>query len=257
MKTFPLKIWMIGILLILASACSKQKPIHIAVSKASPNYIQWLQSADSNITITNLYPLTIDSILLVLKQCDGLLLTGGEDIYPAYYRREIDTIFCDQFDRRRDSLEMFAFRIALNHKMPIFGICRGLQLINIALGGVLYTDIPLQYDTTVLHRIKEYTKCFHPLTIDTLSELYKVIRMKEGIVNSNHHQGILKAAPELSISAFANDGFPEAIEWKNKTDKSFLMAVQWHPERLHESEAFSKPLVKEFIHQSKLYKSKR
>ena len=246
----------IGIIFSLIS-CNCDKVVNIAISKASPNYDKWLLASDSSLKINNLYYLSIDSAIIVLKTCDALLLTGGEDIYPAYYAMEADTAFCDEFDIRRDSLELALLKTALSLKMPVFGICRGLQLINTGLGGTLYSDIPSQYTSTIEHRMEDYTKCFHDVEVTSGSDLHKILQKNKGTVNSNHHQGILTIAPELIISARAPDGFPEAIEWNNPEGKSFLMAVQWHPERLSEHKDFSIPLAEEFIKQAKEYKKNK
>ena len=142
--------------------------------------------------------------------------------------------------------------------MPLVGICRGEQIINVSLGGSLYIDIPQDYDTIIKHRQKDWENCFHQVTIDKGSLLSKICGSSQGITNSNHHQAVKKIAPDLKASAFSTDGLIEAIEWKNPTDKNFLLAVQWHPERLDSVNAtLSLPIIKELIIQARVYQSEK
>lgn len=249
---FTQRIIMIASSIFLFS-CTRETEVTIAVTCLNPSYERWLLQADSNLKIVDLYHLNLDSAILILNKCDGLLISGGSDIYPAYYGKESDSLKCEAFDRKRDSLEMIAFENALHRGLPIFGICRGLQLINIALGGSLLTDIPSDLGTETIHRSNDGQDCLHPVAVRENSLLYSLTGVKEVYVNSKHHQGIDRLADELKASAFSPDRLVEAIEWKEPQQRNFLIAVQWHPERLTISPEMNQPLAKKFVHQAKLF----
>jgi putative glutamine amidotransferase len=241
-------------ILLLFSQCKEQERILvIAISKAKPtefygNYSQWLNKCDSNVKIVNMYELGVDSALKILEWCDGLIISGGADVYPEWYNQLEDTILCGEFDRYRDTLEIALINKAISKKMPILGICRGEQIINVALGGSLVPDIPSQKSNEVLHRQDDWENCFHEVSLVQNSLLVKLCGATAGKVNSNHHQCIDRLSDDLTITAWSTDSIPEAVEWKNTYDKGFLMAVQWHPERLNTvAPAFSTPIINEFV----------
>lgn len=228
------------LLLIVISSCNtqpQQRVLKIAVSKAVPeksyiNYINWLQTADSTVICLDMYHLEIDSTLKLFAECDGLLLTGGTDIYPGKYGKESDTSRCWEPDFKRDSIEIALIHAALQQEKPILGICRGLQLLNVYLGGSLYIDLPTDLDTIVKHQCENKYECYHDLEIQQGSLLFDIAGESSGITNSNHHQGIEQLASPLEGIAYTNDGLIESIQWKNKSNKPFLLGVQWHPERM-------------------------
>lgn len=232
--------------------------VKIAVSKTSSYYEKWIKSADSSAIPMGLYALKIDSALKILAGCNGLLLTGGEDVDPVNYGKLNELSKCEEIDRYRDSLEFALIKRAIELKMPIFGICRGEQILNVALGGTLYTDIPTDIDTSVIHRCPPGSKeCLHNVSIQQNSMLLKITGQKSGAVNSYHHQAVEKPAPGLRIAAFSDNKVPEAIESDGTKVKSFLMGVQWHPERLTQNPLLSKPLAVYFLNEAKKYKSGR
>ncbi len=237
----------------------KSDNLRIAVSKEKSNtsttkYTSWLSRFSSNIDYVNLYPLGIDSALNLLKTCDGLLLTGGRDVFPGNYGKIYDTARCGSFDRYRDSLEFRLIDTAIALKLPIFGVCRGEQILNISQGGSLFIDIPTDLDTVVHHRFSDGKTAYHPVRIVEKTKLSKITApTKQGDVVSNHHQGIERLGENLLIAAYASDGLPEAIEWKDTAGKGFLMAVQWHPEAMDSLNSLSSPLAKEFLQQAADY----
>jgi putative glutamine amidotransferase len=249
------------LLLVLAIfifySCSNQNnetaTVTIGISKTNSNYSSWIERNGENTRWINLYPLGIDSVLKVLSACDGLLVTGGEDVYPGHYNKLADTSRCGSFDLYRDSLELALIRHALGTGKPVFGVCRGLQILNVALGGTLIIDIPDDFDTIVIHRQKDWKNCYHNVHLNTNSYLFKVAKTTDGIVNSNHHQGIDKMGTGLMISSYALDSLPESIEWLNPQEKGFLMAVQWHPERMEKNHPLSKNPAVVFIDHAREY----
>lgn len=226
--------------------------LKIALSKGSPensyaNYYNWVKSLDSNAVSLDMYDMPLDSALALFKGCDGLIITGGTDINPAWYDQEEDSLRCMTIDHYRDTLEMRLIDSALAWKMPILGICRGHQMLNVYFGGSLIIDLPSDYDTLVSHRCPDFNTCFHPVTLADGSLIAELAGQTAGTVNSNHHQGIKNLAPALKIVAFTEDSLPEAVEWNEPAGKTFLMGVQWHPERLGNDNPLSKEIGMRFL----------
>lgn len=245
-------------MLLLFAACSKtgNRPLTIAISKSGDNYLHWLISEDSTLVTVNLYGLPVDSACELLKACDGLLLTGGEDIFPGLFNQEADTTLCEKTDRLRDTLELALIKVARKLEMPIFGICRGLQMINIEAGGTLIPDIPSRRSGNISHRCNDWKNCYHEINVDTSSMLYFTTGIKTGTVNTNHHQAIDLPGNGLIITAYSPDSIPEAIESTPDSYQGFLMAVQWHPERLLANPELSSTLSNRFIGASILFKNR-
>lgn len=176
---------------------------------------------------------------------DGLVLGGGADMWPGSYGEEA---LKPQWngDRVRDEYEIELARVFIDRGKPVLGICRGLQVLNVAFGGTLYQDIQTQHAGAIEHRnARLYDRNFHTIEIlsgTRLAELYPEARFKldvrdrrerHHVVNSVHHQGIKTLAPYFDIEARCpNDGIIEAIRYDNARGpvKSYVAAVQWHPE---------------------------
>ena len=255
-RTMNLGFVLVWSLILIGCTTATQPSLTIAVSKQSDAYVQWLQRNDSTVKTINLYPLGIDSALSILNECNGLLLTGGEDVYPGYYDQLADTSRCGEFDHYRDSLEMALIDFAVQHKIPILGVCRGEQILNVALGGSLIVDIPTDFDISVIHQQEDYLHCFHPVTAVSGSVLVEMAGATADSVTSNHHQAIDRLAEPLSIIAYAPDSLPEAVSWKNHENKGFLFAVQWHPERMKPGRPYSDPIGLAFLTKAKAYLKK-
>ena len=240
-------------LLLLLSCGTKEKKLHIAVSKSSPNYTQWLKSADPDIEITDLYSLSTEKATAMLLKCDGMLLTGGEDVYPGWYGMESEAGRCTGFDRRRDSLEMELLHHAIGLKMPVLGICRGHQLINVYLGGKSIVDIPSDFGQSVKHMCSDYRACSHEVYLRKNTLLYRISGCDSAMVTTNHHQAAGIIAPMLTVNARAADGLIEGEEWSEPVEKSFLIGVQWHPERMDKSNPLSGKLAGKFISECEKY----
>ena len=253
-KFFPYLIF--SLLIFTAVASSGQ--VRIAVSKTSGHYEEWLRKADPDLVIVNMYGMTIDSARFMLSSCSGLLLTGGEDVNPVYYGKLNEISKCEEINNYRDSLELAMINRAILTGMPVFGICRGEQILNVALGGTLLTDIPTDVGTTVYHRCPQGSQdCLHAVKIDTQSQLFQVTGIDGGTVNSYHHQAVDMPGTGMKISAFSQNGVAEAIEREYPLGKSFIMGVQWHPERLSQNPGLSAPLAENFILHSKEFRKNR
>ena len=246
---------------LIFSSCSteKSKRIRIAISKeksetSSTKYADWLLRHDSTVEYYYMYPLGIDSALKILRTCNGLLVTGGEDVFPGNYGKIDDTSRCGTFDLYRDSLEFALIELAIENDIPIFGVCRGEQILNISLGGTLYIDIPTDFDSTVTHRQPNWEIGYHPIRLVKNSALQKICRStNHGDVVSSHHQGIEILGTGLQISAYSADNLPEAIEWSDTINHPYLMAVQWHPEAMDTLHPLSAPLAKKFLMEASKY----
>ncbi|MEI7662059.1 MAG: type 1 glutamine amidotransferase [Bacteroidota bacterium] len=228
----------------------------IAVSKSSPNYENWLKRSNPAVVPVNLYALPIDSAVKELSRCGALLLTGGEDVYPGWYGMAYDTARCTEMNRHRDSLEMALIAKALEMKMPLFAVCRGNQILNVFLKGTLIIDIPKDIGTKVIHQSEDYLHCFHPVIIQGKTLLSTISHCDSAMVTSNHHQAVGRLAPVLTANAFAGDQVVEGIEWKQPSGKSFLLGVQWHPERMEKSNPLSGPLADEFTSHAAFFTAK-
>ena len=175
--------------------------------------------------------------------CDGFFFTGGQDISPALYGEPTKST-CDEISPYRDELELEAFTQIYKTKKPILAICRGAQLINAALGGTLYQDIPTETDATFSHRQNEGKfEISHDIVVEKNSPLFSLVKSERIRGNSFHHQAVKRLGNELSVMARSDDGI---IEGFYHTSHPYLRAYQWHPERLIEKDDNSKLIFTDF-----------
>lgn len=188
-----------------------------------------------------------ESIGRYLDLLDGLLLSGGVDVDPACYGEpphpELGTVDAD-----RDTTELPLVRAALERDMPIFAICRGIQVLNVALGGTLYQDLPSERPGDIVHaqdtlEIPRDTAS-HSITVEPYSRLAEIVGEGEMRVNSFHHQALRTVAAPLTVTAYALDGVIEAVESRAHR---YLVAVQFHPEETSIHDAKSQHLFDAFV----------
>lgn len=243
------------LVLLAAFQLRAEEPrIKIALSKASntvvTNYINWLSAARNDIEIIELAGLPPAEAANALSDADGLLLSGGADVNPAAYMRNDLRPICE-VDEERDAMEFALIKRARELTMPVLGICRGMQILNVAYGGTLIADIPTQYKTKTQHRSDRDRKidAQHGVRFETSSYLFESVASATGSVNSAHHQCVETLAPFFKAAAYATDGIVEALEWNEESlpNKPFLFAVQWHPERLSYDNPMSLTIAKRFL----------
>ncbi|MGB3946718.1 MAG: gamma-glutamyl-gamma-aminobutyrate hydrolase family protein [Bacteroidia bacterium] len=192
------------------------------------NYPLWIKENDDSIEIIRLTPANKE----LLNACDGIVLSGGVDTHPSFYnnQRLNYPLAPTEFNTTRDKFEISVFEYTQKNKVPVLAICRGMQLINIALGGDMIQDIEEAGKQN--HRRVENRDTIHAITINKETQLYKITGTEQGIINSAHHQALGKVAERLIITGYSPDGIAESAELKQFQDYAFLLCVQWHPERL-------------------------
>jgi putative glutamine amidotransferase len=169
-----------------------------------------------------------EAVRRLLDLCQGLLLTGGEDVEPHRYGQEPHPALAE-VNPARDEMELLAAREAVRRGMPILAVCRGIQLLNVALGGTLWQDIPSQLGGDLLHEQSAgVNDRWHAAKVAPGSLLARVFGTEDLSINSFHHQAVRDLAPGLRAVAWAEDGVVEGVEG---TDHPWLAGVQWHPER--------------------------
>lgn len=193
-----------------------------------------------------------DNIEAYVKLADGVLFSGGEDVHPRYFNEDIkvnNLIMCE----RRDSFELQLAAKVLPTGMPLLGICRGMQLLNIAAGGNIYQDIGAQHDTSLRHSNPHSSKAdiIHKVEVLEGTKLSSICGSGPRGVNSFHHQAVKDLAASFNAAAYSEDGLLEAYEQKGDR---FLVGVQWHPEMLFEKFPEELKLFGSFIESAKDYK---
>jgi putative glutamine amidotransferase len=205
-------------------------------------YLDWIESGNFEYIVLNYEKNNFDDI----KQCSSLMLTGGVDIFPEFYSDWENGKDRSIYKPERDGFEFMLFDYALNNRLPVLGICRGLQLINSRLNGSLISDIETVRRTNH-NKISDTEDRLHDINLYDNSIIYDIVREKRGKVNSSHHQAIDRLGEGLAVTAKADDGIIEAVEWEDKSSKPFLLAIQWHPERMKEQNSpFAKNILLRF-----------
>ena len=186
----------------------------------------------------------LSSLAPLLESLDGLLLTGGQDIGPGNYGAFTKS-YCGIVSPMRDKQELALTQFALSRDLPLLGICRGMQLLNVALGGTLYQDLEVEggFECHSCGRRYPRNVAWHSVTIEDRSRLKDIFGSELLQVNSYHHQAVRTPGTGVRVTAYSSDGVPEAIEVENHR---FMIAVQWHPEMMYDSAEHQK-LVAAFV----------
>lgn len=173
-----------------------------------------------------------------VRRCDGVMITGGDDIQPELYYPDVPEKLRKTVGRNdpvRDLLETLIVKEAFAQRKPLLAICRGHQILNITLGGTLFVDIPSQLKTTINHsRLRNKDRAVHEVRLEPDSMLARIFGKNTIQVNSSHHQAVDKIARPLRVTGRAPDGVIEAMELRPEDAElmPYLLAVQFHPERL-------------------------
>lgn len=184
----------------------------------------------------------------MLSICDGLLLTGGVDVNPSLYGEE-PIPECGEIQDIRDRLEYRLMDQALEANMPVLGICRGSQILNVYLGGSLYQDLGTQLKASFNHTMcPPYETPCHRVTLEPGKPLRQLLGIDEIPVNSIHHQAIKRLAQSLEVMARSNDGVIEAV-WM--PGKRFVWGTQWHPEWIWRIDERQRSIVQRFVNECK------
>ncbi|MDR2705347.1 MAG: gamma-glutamyl-gamma-aminobutyrate hydrolase family protein [Planctomycetaceae bacterium] len=218
-----------------------------------PGYMQAIEHAGG---LPVMLPLTANPSVLrqLSKHFDGFLFTGGQDVAPELYGEQ-PTDCCGAVCPERDTMEKMLLEYVLKFDKPALGICRGIQFMNVFLGGTLYQDIPSQFQTeTAIQHYQQppYHEPVHSVTVEPETPLFRILQTSEIPsdtpfdipVNSFHHQGIRRLATELKSVAYAPDGLIEAVY---HPDKRFVFAVQWHPELSWQTDSNSRKIFSYFV----------
>ena len=181
-----------------------------------------------------------------IEQCDGLLLTGGGDIDPKVYGRGDGAAHTEGVDSKRDGFEFKVIEKALAKGMPMLGICRGMQSVNVYCGGSLHIDLASSGFSR--HDDAEGKGRRHAVIVEPQSMLASICGHERGEVNSTHHQGVDHVGKGLAVNARSEDGVVEGLEWDDRSTAAFLILVQWHPERMKDlSNPFADKIGRAFL----------
>ena len=227
--------------------CFCQKKI--ATATTNQNIIDYVHSVDSTILVIDFLKVKKSKWNSTFKTVSGLILSGGKDVGPNNYGVK-DTFNLCITDPKRDEVELFLLKKALNDSIPILGICRGHQMTNVGQGGALYQDIPSQHksDVKVIHRdslLENYV--YHDIQIDTTSALYEIYKVSHLNVNSFHHQAVIKEGSSMKTVARAADGICEAAEWGKGLKDRWIIGVQFHPERQFKTDQVHAKLIQAYL----------
>lgn len=208
-----------------------------------PGYMKGIEAVGG---VPVMLPLTTDREVLceLTSRIDGLLLTGGHDVSPLLYGESVSDR-CGEICGERDEMERVLLDLALEEDKPVLGICRGIQFLNVYLGGSLYQDLPSERPESVSHQMSPpYDRTVHEVRIERPSPLYSLLGKEKLGVNSYHHQAVKRLAPGLVSMAYSEDGLAEAVYLP---DRKFVWAVQWHPELSYQTDENSRKILYKFV----------
>lgn len=213
-------------------------------------YVDVLRQAGALPWIVPLLPNDVDTMNEIFSKLDGVFLTGGADVDPGAYN-EPKLPVCGYTDPARDAVEIMLLNHARETHKPVLAVCRGIQILNVCYGGTLYQDIPSQVPAAMKHdyfpkadNTPTRTYLSHNISVAPHSRLRSILDDGVVPVNSMHHQAIKDLAPGLQPNAYAPDGIIEGVEG---TNGQYLMAVQWHPEELVDTQPGMKRLFESFV----------
>jgi len=197
----------------------------------NPNIVKMVEQAGGVVRAFDYEKIRLYELIGEIVQIDGYIFPGGGDMNPGFYGEE-KLPECGQADRAWDELEINTFPLLMTRMLPILGICRGCQVVNVGFGGTLYQDLPSQKGTTQHRQDDANGRYSHFADITEGTRLFNIAQTSHLQVNSYHHQAIKEPAPGFKVSAVSDDGIIEAIE--SAGPGQFIMGIQWHPEVLQD-----------------------
>jgi len=227
-----------------------KSPVIIGITDCNrfENYAKWFEEATENVEVIRLS--WKDDSFRHIERCQAVVLSGGEDVHPDFYGKPEYLPMLDpaEITVARDEFEFKVLDEAVRRKLPVLGICRGLQVANVYFKGTLIPDIPTLGKPS--HSRTQNRDRRHSVEVTPGTQLHAMVQSQRGEVNSAHHQSADEVSNLLKVNAISEDGIVEGLEWKDPEGKPFLMLVQWHPERMDDREesAFSKNIRHAFIH---------
>ncbi|CAF3084429.1 unnamed protein product [Rotaria socialis] len=211
------------------------------------NYERWFLDAPVKVNVIRLsYSLNnVDDV----EKCQGVVLSGGEDVDPRRYKRPdlLDRLELADIDEKRDRFEWEVIALALTLKLPMLGICRGMQLFNVYQGGTLIFDIPTVTNINGHAKVQGIDQR-HDIHVVENTLLNQITGCVKGAVNSSHHQCVETLGKNLLVAARAEEPIVEAMQYQNVDEYPFYLGVQWHPERMvDQSSPFSYNIRQAFL----------
>lgn len=176
--------------------------------------------------------------------CDAVLLAGGPDVVPELYGEQTRADCNVETAPELDAVDIALARWAIEDGKALLAICRGMQVLNVALGGTLWQDIRRQVDGALEHHHEQRDAIVHQIDVQSATRLRDITRAQSVAVNSVHHQALREVAPALQVTALAPDGLIEAVEHR---DRTFAVGIQCHPEELNGRHAWASLLFQEFV----------
>lgn len=238
------------VILVMPSTAHKGAEFADASISLSNRYTDAVIAAGG---LPQVFPATTEKSVVeeAVRRCDGVLLTGGDDIDPKLYAGKLPEALAKTvgpLEPERDIWEKELIAEVFRQEKPLFGICRGHQMLNVALGGTLLVDIATERPGALNHRqMDRKMEPVHEVRIERESLLGKITGRQTLGVNSTHHQAIGALAAPLRAVAESPDGIIEAVEWKEAGKRPFLLAVQFHPERLIDRNGVFLQLFRSFV----------
>ncbi len=210
-------------------------------------YIVWVHAVDPGVELVRLS--WTEKNAGRMSELDGLLLTGGGDVHPRFYQADASADGLSGVDDRRDEFEFDVIERALQAGKPVLGVCRGMQVMNVYLGGTLVRD--LESAGYRNHRSTPGQQMIHSISIVPHSMLHALAGATTADVVSSHHQAVDEPGRGLVRTAVSDDGVAEAAEWAMKDGAPFLLLVQWHPERSPEH-PLSGTIARQFLREVRI-----
>lgn len=191
----------------------------------------------------------------LVRRSDGILMSGGDDVQPGIYRKVVPkdlSATVHETDPDRDWMELVLIDEVFRQRKPLLAICRGHQILNVALGGTLFVDIALQVPGSLDHRQSDRKdEIIHQVTLTKRSQIGMICRSETLGVNSSHHQSVDRVAELLRVAAWSSDGVVEGLELRESEAGllPFLLAIQFHPERLFSRHQAHRKIFERFVQQ--------